>query len=315
VPKIKVNGVSIAYEVAGKGPPIVWTPGGWFPRNAFTYVFAGRLSANYQVLTWDRRNSGASDIAIEDAESELHLWTDDLHALLQALDLSPAYVGGDSVGCVMSLLMAHRYPQDVKGLLLQHPPTDDVQACLQPLAKAHYLCLVRAAESRGMKAVIETSADPPEPEWAGITGWVTETIAQNPENRERLLSMDPGQFAAIMRKWAKWFASPRLHLSNLSEEELAGIDVPAIVSHDFGAWHPEHTARALYRLLPNAEWVDYSSRYTPEEIQEMADIVHARDIGTSTKLAFRFPFYEDFLRRVESGEFGETRQPENEFSG
>ncbi len=30
--KIKVNGVSIAYEVAGEGPLIVWTPGGWGPR-------------------------------------------------------------------------------------------------------------------------------------------------------------------------------------------------------------------------------------------------------------------------------------------
>ena len=83
MPKIKVNGVSIAYEVAGEGPPIVWTPGGWIPREPFTYVFAGRLSASHKVLTWDRRNCGASDLAVEDAESEWHLWADDLHALLQ----------------------------------------------------------------------------------------------------------------------------------------------------------------------------------------------------------------------------------------
>jgi pimeloyl-ACP methyl ester carboxylesterase len=307
VPKARVNGISIAYEVAGKGTPIVWTPGGWFPRNPSTYVFAGRFSADYQVLTWDRRNSGASDIAIEDAESEGHLWIDDLHNLLQQLDMSPAYVGGGSYGCLMSLLMAHRYPQDVRGLLLDNPPTDDVQSCQQPLVEHHYLCLARAAEDKGMEAVIELSADPPVPEWAWITGWVAETIAQNPDNRDRLLSMDPKHFASVMKKWAGWLASPRNYLANLSDKELASIDVPAIVSHGFNAWHPEHTARELYHKLPNAEWMDYAARYTGGEIQEIAAIDASGDLAESTKLVFRFPFYKDFLQRVETGQFGPTR--------
>jgi hypothetical protein len=114
--------------------------------------------------------------------------------------------------------------------------------------------------------------------------------------------MDPGQFAAIMTKWAGWLTSPRNYLANLSDEELAAIDAPTIVSYDFGAWHPEHTARELYEKLPNAEWVDYGAHYTPAEIQEIADIVANGDIAESTKLVFRFPFYEDFLQRVEAGQ-------------
>ena len=301
--KIKVNGVSIAYEVAGKGPPIVWTSGVWNPRDAWTYVFAGQFSANYQVLTWDRRNTGASDLAIEDAESEWHLWTDDLHALLQELGMSPAYVGGGSAGSVLSLLMAHRYPKDVKGLILYHTPTNDVQNILLPLAGAHYLCLAEAAEHKGMEAVIKMSANPPEPDWTEFTIWIADAIAQNPENRDRVLAMDPEQFAKTMRKWAKWTASPRLYLANLSDEELAGIDVPAIMAHGFDAWHPEHTARDLGRLLPNAEWVDYSSRYTSGEIQAIVDMNAEGDVGVSTALAFRFPFCKDFMRRVESSKF------------
>jgi len=252
------------------------------------------------VLTWDRRNSGASDIAIEDAESEFHLWTDDLHILLQQLDMSPAYVGGGSGGCVMSLLMAHRYPQDVKGLLLYWPPTDDLQSCLRPLAEHYYLCLARAAEDKGMEAVIALSSDPPEPEWAGATGWVAQAIAQNPHNRDRLLSMDPKHFASVMKKWAGWVASPRLYLANLSDKELASITVPAIVCYGFNAWHPEHTARELCHKLPNAECVDYAARYTSAEIQEIADIEASGDLAESTKSVFRFPFYKDFLQRVES---------------
>jgi pimeloyl-ACP methyl ester carboxylesterase len=208
---------------------------------------------------------------------------------------------------MMSLLMAFRYPEDVRGLILKNPPTDDVQACGQPLMEHHYLCLARAAESKGMEAVIELSTDPPVPEWAWISGWVAETIALNPDNRELLLSMDPRRFASILYKWGETSAFIRPHLVDLADEELAGITAPALVSHGLNAWHPEHTARELYELLPNAEWVDYADRYTPDEIQEIVDIATTTDVAPSTTQAFRFPYYEDFLQRVESGQFGESR--------
>ena len=80
-----------------------------------------------------------------------------------------------------------------------------------------------------------------------------EVVLATDWDRERLLAMDRGHFAAIMKKWAGWLTSPRNYLANLSDEELTGIDAPAIVSYDFGDWHPKHTARELYEKLPNAE--------------------------------------------------------------
>ena len=53
-----IDGVTLAYELMGDGPPVA----------------AGRLSPTYKILIWDRRNCGLSDIAIEDAESEWHPW-------------------------------------------------------------------------------------------------------------------------------------------------------------------------------------------------------------------------------------------------
>ncbi len=73
MPKIEVNGVEIAYELIGNGSPLVFTPGGWEPREPAVYLVAGRLSAHHRVLLWDRRNCGASGIAFDDAESEWHL--------------------------------------------------------------------------------------------------------------------------------------------------------------------------------------------------------------------------------------------------
>ena len=112
MPKIEVNGVNIAYEILGKGIPIVWTNAGFAQRNPFAYTCAGRLSANNQVLIWDRPNTGQSDFFIKDTPSEWHMWAEILHEMCSELKLLPAFFGGGSVGSELALLMAHLYPED-----------------------------------------------------------------------------------------------------------------------------------------------------------------------------------------------------------
>jgi pimeloyl-ACP methyl ester carboxylesterase len=288
----------------GKGPPIVWTPGGFFPRGNWVYLQAGRFSANYKVLIWDRRNAGASDIAIEDAPSDWYLWADDLHHLLNALNMSPAYVAGGSNGSVLSLLMGHRYPEDVKALILSNPPTNDLNIG-KAFADAHYFQFADVAESKGMEAVIEHSTeawvrlvssklDPEGWDWA--LNWIAETILMNPSNRDRLLSIDPKKFAAIMKKWGSWFMSGRLHLAQLSDEDLRRITAPVLVIPGFEEPHPTHTAEEVHRLLPNSEWVDYSARHS----QEVIDQVRESDDIDTQKAALSMPFIEEFLQRIES---------------
>ena len=190
MPSIEVNGVNIAYEVAGEGTPIVWTPGAYVGRIPETYVFAGRFSADYKVLIWDRPNCGASDFIIAETPSEWHLWIDCLHELLHRLDMTPAYFGGGSAGSELSLLMAHKYPGDVKGLILYCPSTNNVEDVLGPMAKARHYSLARTVENEGMSAVVKSSREPPDPDWAWLSAWVTDLISQNPENQDRILSTD-----------------------------------------------------------------------------------------------------------------------------
>ena len=288
MPRINVNGVTLAYEVFGEGPPIVWTPGGWSPRNEWVYLHAKRLSPNYKVLLWDRRNCGASDLAIEDAPSDFHLWADDLHHLLNALNMSPAYVAGDSAGHILSLLMAHRYPEDVKGLMLLSIPTGD-PSLHKSLVDAHYLQLANVAEKRGMQAVIDHPTE-------AIDDWVRVAIVLNPSNRDRLLSMDAKEFARIMRKWGEWFLSERIHLAGLSDEEIGGIRAPALIFHGIDQFHPRHTAEELHELLPNSDWVEYSDRYTQEEIEQMGRL----DVPLTQLADLVTPYYEEFLQKNES---------------
>ena len=288
MPRINVNGVNLAYEIFGEGPPIVWTPGGWSPRDDFVYLHAKRLSPNYKVLLWDRRNCGASDLAIEDAPSEYYLWSDDLHHLLNALNMSPAYVAGGSAGHIVSLLMAHRYPQDVKGLILFDVPADDPNL-RKPIVDARFLQLAEVAEKKGMEAVIDHPTE-------AIYDWFRVAIVLNPSNRDRLLSMDAKEFARIMRRWAECYQSWRFHLAGLSDEELRGIRAPAIILHGFNEGHPRHTAEELHKLLPNSQWAEYSDRHTQEEIDQMG----RWDVSLTQLVDMVIPFYEEFLQKNES---------------
>jgi hypothetical protein len=99
--------------------------------------------------------------------------------------------------------MGHRYPEEVKGLILDSPMTDNLSA-VQWIPDGHYL-----------------------------------------------------------------------HLANLTEDEAREIEKPALVLPGGAApdgGHPEHTARELHRLLPNARWGDPSAGHWPEEIDRMGQV-------------------------------------------
>jgi pimeloyl-ACP methyl ester carboxylesterase len=305
MPKIEVNGVTLAYELFGQGPPVVWTPAGWFPRIEPSYLLAGRLSANYRVLLWDRRNTGESDVGIEDAPSDMHLMADDLHHLLVALDMSPAYLIGRCSGHTLSLLVAHRYPADVKALILNNTSSHD-PALGKPILDAYFFKPAAAAEESGMEAVIALATEA----WVRVVsgtsqpgswnvllkGWA-ETVLMNPGNRDRLLAMDPKAFAAIMRRWGNWYMAGPGHSHGLPYEIIRTIEHPALVLHGFDPLHPRQAAEALYQQLPNAEWVEYTDLWSQEEIDR------AQEEGLATQqVALLLPFIEAFLERIESGQ-------------
>jgi pimeloyl-ACP methyl ester carboxylesterase len=310
MPRLSVNGVTIAYEIIGSGTPVVLTPGAWFPREPWVYVNAGCLSDQHAVILWDRRNCGASDVRIEDAPSELHLWADDLHALLHALNMAPAYLGGGSNGCVFSLLMAHRYPQDVRGLLLFDPPTGDPDL-LKPFEEAHYYEPARVAAEQGMDAVIAHSlkiwtrmisgaSAPDSFDWAAT--WVAETCRDSARNREYLRALDPQVFAAVMNRWGDADMLPRAEVGWLSDEEIRQITAPALIAHGFDAVHPREAAEALRALLPNAEWVAFADQYSAETLAA----VEASDAKWNEKALLTMPFIRAFLARVDASERART---------
>lgn len=114
---IIVNSCTLHYQEMGSGLPIVFTPGGRASKHIMRPV-AEAMSPQYRTVIYDRRNCGASDVTISGDESEQEIWAEDLAQLIQQLDIGPAYLGGWSAGCRVSLLTAIRHPELVRGLLL-----------------------------------------------------------------------------------------------------------------------------------------------------------------------------------------------------
>src|SRR5687767_5002231 len=106
----RINGVSINYEVHGDaGAWVALSPGG---RRGLDEIrsLAKRVAANgYRVLIHDRRNCGASEASIAGDGAEHEIWAADLHELLKSLDALPAFIGGSSSGCRMSIEFALRH--------------------------------------------------------------------------------------------------------------------------------------------------------------------------------------------------------------
>lgn len=236
----RVNGVSINYEIHGdRGPWVALTPGG---RRGLDEIgsLAGRVAAGgYRVLVHDRRNCGASEASVAGEGAEHEIWAEDMHALLEQLGALPAYVGGSSSGCRMSIQYALRHPQAVRGLLLWR--VTGGAFAVRRLTEKYYGEYIRAAQNGGMAAVCETE------HFRGL-------IAARPANRQALMQMDPQRFIEAMSAWGRQFRSGADQpVIGASEAQLQSIAQPACVVPGNDRTHPNSAAAALARLMPNAE--------------------------------------------------------------
>lgn len=203
---ISVDGNKIYYEERGRGIPIVIAAGGQ-NRVETLRPLAEKLAPKYRVITWDRANLGRADIVLRGAR-DLDPWTDQLAGLLPQLDARPAYLVGASSGARVAYVMALRYPDYARGVFTFL--TTGGGTIGESLAKQYYFDYADLAEKEGMAAVAKTAF------WA-------ERIELNPSNRERLLAMDPREFARVMRRWGKSMRSNPDPVIGITADELRQI--------------------------------------------------------------------------------------------
>jgi pimeloyl-ACP methyl ester carboxylesterase len=240
MPTAQVRGVSINYETFGNdGPWVALITGGRRGYGEFRSL-AGRIAdEGFRVLLHDRRNTGASGIAMSADEVEEAVWADDLCDLLGQLDALPVFVGGSSSGARTSILFAIRHPDAVRGLLLLRVTGGPFAA--KRLPELYYDQFIRAARQGGMAAVCATEA-------------YQERITANPANRDVLMAMDPSEFVDIMSRLRDLFvAGADLPVMGATTEELAGITAPTIVIPGNDNTHSSKSGLAAHELIPGSE--------------------------------------------------------------
>jgi pimeloyl-ACP methyl ester carboxylesterase len=112
---LRANGLEIAYERAGEGPPLVLVHGAatdsrmWRPQVA-------ALADEFSVVAWDEPGAGrSSDVP---ADFGLADYAACLAALIRAIDLGPAHVAGLSWGGTLAQELYRQQPELVGTLVL-----------------------------------------------------------------------------------------------------------------------------------------------------------------------------------------------------
>lgn len=253
MPVADIEGLSIAYDVLGRGTPWVLTPGGRFSKDTpGLHQLAEELAAGgNQVLLWDRPNTGASQVCFR-GSSESAMQADVLAGLLRHLGMTPAVIAGGSGGSRVSLLTAARHPDVAAGVALWW-----ISGGIYGLVSlgVHYCGdSIVAAWRDGMAAVTEL------PEWA-------EVLERNPANREVFLAEEPRRFIATLEQWMLAYCpNPDELVPGLPDADARAVEVPALVFRS-GASDPHHTRETSERLAgllgrselveppwPDAEW-------------------------------------------------------------
>lgn len=252
--KATVNGLSIEYEIIGKGAPVAITPGGRFSKETpgVRELAEALARGGRQVLIWDRPNCGASDVSF-DAPTESVLNANTLAGLLRTLGMAPALLVGGSAGSRVSLLTAERHPDVVSKLFIFWISGGPIG--LATLTMTYASASAFAANTGGMAAVAAL------PEWA-------DSIRRNPGNRARILSQDPERFIETMQRWgASFFPTPGSPVPGMTAASFGAIRVPTLVlrSGKSDLHHTRKTSEDVQALIagstlaeppwPDNEWI------------------------------------------------------------
>jgi pimeloyl-ACP methyl ester carboxylesterase len=272
-----VGEVGIEYDVLGeRGPWLLLTQGGRQDKELFLPLAENFVAAGYRVIVHDRRNSGASDIALSGDGSEEELIADDMFGVCSQLGALPVLSCGGAGGSRHSVLMALRHPGSTLALLLWWPSGGRPSA--ETLAERYYGDYITAAERGGMLAVAETP-------------YYAERIARVPDNRQRLMSLNVTDFVATMQRWRQFFLEGAdMPVIGVPESVLHEMTLPVCIIPGHDMIHPREIGQRLARIFPNAELheIPPPERPTDEHARAQARLDHQRRLAD---------IFLDFLRR------------------
>jgi 3-oxoadipate enol-lactonase len=113
---VEVRGAKLWYRVTGEGEPVVQIHGAGFGHYNLDPVTPLIAEAGFRVVDYDMRGYGASDRPLQHYDMEV--WADDLAGLMAALGIDRAHVHGTSMGGMIALVFAGKYPERTTSVVI-----------------------------------------------------------------------------------------------------------------------------------------------------------------------------------------------------
>ncbi|HZP88993.1 MAG TPA: 3-oxoadipate enol-lactonase [Burkholderiales bacterium] len=231
--KALCNGIRINYEIEGEGPWVVMSHslachlGMWDEQ-------AQALKGKYKVLRFDTRGHGQSDAPA--TAYTLEQMADDLHALLQQLNVQAPHFVGLSMGGMIGMTYALKYPGVFRSLVLC-----DTTSRYPAELRSVWTDRIKLATEKGMEPLVEPT----------LKRWFTESfLAQRPPLVERVAAMIRN--TPVAGYVGCCHAIPQIDLT----DRLHTIDCPVqVIVGEQDAGTPVTMAREIHEAIPGSEMV------------------------------------------------------------
>jgi pimeloyl-ACP methyl ester carboxylesterase len=235
---VSVLGAQIHYRMTGAGPLLLILQGGAGDADASPGLVVA-LAQHFTVITYDRRGLSRSRSQQDSEQLNLQTHADDVHGLLAAVTSQPCLLFGCSIGALIGLDLACRYPGQAHTLIAHEPPLPQLLPELERIqAERNQLDMEKIYGEQGIAAAM-----------AEVVAFLGIDVEQDREPDVQIPQPDSNRTANVdffFRHDAPAVRRYRLDLSAL-RSSLTSI-VPAAGLTSRGRW-PHHCARRLAEVL------------------------------------------------------------------
>ena len=143
MPTVKANNCEMFYEIDdftdpwAKDKDTVWLQHGVGRSTKFWYHWVPALARHYQVLRRDMRGHGQSGDPGPDHKWSIDELVNDMRAFMDAVGLQQVHYVGESIGGILGVVFASRWPERLKSLTICNSPTTIRPAGTKALSGQH----------------------------------------------------------------------------------------------------------------------------------------------------------------------------------
>jgi pimeloyl-ACP methyl ester carboxylesterase len=171
MPTVRANGIDIRYERIGPnaGTPLVLTHGFAAPLDQWIDEVRP-LADERPLLMYDVRGHGRTTVPADPADYSVPSFAADLSALLRALGIERAHIGGVSMGGIVTAQFAVDFPEMCESVLLcdttcgnaplgSDPSAEGPAADWERRMRTGFPLLMNSVRERGMEATVRREWD------------------------------------------------------------------------------------------------------------------------------------------------------------